>query len=94
MSSYADTGADPYDSEYDSGPEEPLPEQYETLFSSTSTTKNATEMNLSSLTLEDATVGLEKFEKVQVYKNGKVAYSTDNNVVHLLTLHSGKQKGT
>jgi hypothetical protein len=51
-------------------------------------------MNLSSLSLEDATVGLEKFEKVQVYKNGKVAYSTAGHIVHLLTLHSGKQKGT
>jgi WD40 repeat protein len=64
------------------------------LMSSTSTTKNTIEMNLSSLTQEHATVGFEKIEKVQVYKNGKVAYSTDYNVVHLLTLHSGKQKGT
>merc|ERR1712166_489150 len=56
---------------------QPLPEQYQTLFSSTSTTNNATAMNLSSLTQEDATVGLEKFQKVQVHNNGTMAVAKD-----------------
>jgi WD40 repeat protein len=71
---------------------QPLPEQYQTLFSSTSTTSNATKMNLSSLTQEDATVGLEKCQQAQVYKNGTMAVATDGNSVHLLTLHVGKQR--
>merc|ERR1712166_1372254 len=70
---------------------QPLPEQYQTLFSSTSTTNNTTEMNLSSLTLEDATVGLEKFQKVQVHKNGTMAVAKDGTIVHLLTLHFGNK---
>ena len=78
----------------DTEEDQPLPEQYETLFSSTSTTKNTTEMNLSSLTLEDATVGLEKCQNAQVYKNGKVAVARDSSSVHLLNLHLGKPKET
>ena len=70
---------------------QPLPEQYQTLFSSTSTTNNATKMNLSSLTLEDATVGLEKCQEAQVYKNGTMAVAKDGSIVHLLTLKKQKE---
>ena len=86
------------------GRSEPLPEQYQTLFSSASsnnfsgryqkTTKYATVMNLSSLTLEDTTVGLEKFQKVQVHDNGMMAVAIDGSIVHLLTLHFGSEIGS
>jgi len=50
-------------------------------------------MNLSSLTLEDATVGLTYREEVfLVHKNGTRAVNTDVNTVHLLTLHFGSEK--
>ena len=48
-------------------------------------------MNLSSLTLEDATVGLEKCQQAQVYKNGMMAVAGDGSIVHLLTLKKQKE---
>ena len=48
-------------------------------------------MNLSSLTQEDATVGLEKCQQAQVYKNGTMAVATDGSIVHLLTLKKQKE---
>jgi WD40 repeat protein len=70
---------------------QPLPEQYQSLFSSTSTTNNTTKMNLSSLTQEDATVGLEKCQQAQVHNNGTMAVAKDGSIVHLLTLKKQKE---
>ena len=48
-------------------------------------------MNLSSLTQEDATVGLEKFQQAQVHNNGTMAFATAGSIVHLLTLKKQKE---
>jgi hypothetical protein len=74
---------------------QPLPEQYQTIFFS-SNPMSTTEVNLSSLTLENATVGLDVGQKAaQVHSRGTVAFARDTideKKVHLFMLHFGNEE--